>query len=317
MTLRSLGSVITTHRADTRHCQNRAGYPKLRRIPRLQHRRSVRNILICRRQGRPGLSRRWHPRPSAHRTGPSPLTVKLVAGHGAGASGSSGRDALIPPRLEDGLWDGRGPETAGDRGDRHQPGLIQQPGLRQAAAGGPERGSGCPARPNPARRHAEWYGCPGRTRALPPFGAAGGFSGWLAEGAPTGRSVLPRASAELAGLRRWAAQLGDRGIRAACDAACPLNWTVMVESVSGPASDGADVPMEVGLIALPRDRRMHASVGWRRMRRNLARVFKILHVAWPTDTPWVRCRWTPSSDDESEVEGQVRVRTLVGPLGRL
>ena len=32
----------------------------------------------------------------AHRTGPSFLTVKLVAGHGAGARGSSGRDALMP-----------------------------------------------------------------------------------------------------------------------------------------------------------------------------------------------------------------------------
>src|SRR5690242_18056344 len=38
----------------------------------------------------------------AHRTGPVTPTVKLGAGHGAGVSRSAGRDALMPPRLEDG-----------------------------------------------------------------------------------------------------------------------------------------------------------------------------------------------------------------------
>jgi hypothetical protein len=35
------------------------------------------------RQGLPGLPWRWHSRPSCCRTGPSPLAVKLIAGHGA------------------------------------------------------------------------------------------------------------------------------------------------------------------------------------------------------------------------------------------
>jgi hypothetical protein len=90
----------------------------------------------------------------AHRTGPSSLTVKAGRGHGAEVSGRPGRDTLMPPRLKDELQDGRVPEDRERSGDGHQPALIQRPGLR-LAAGGPERGCGCPARPNPARRHAE------------------------------------------------------------------------------------------------------------------------------------------------------------------
>ena len=94
--------------------------------------------------GLSGLSRAGILVRRAHRTGPSSLTVKLVAGHGAGARGSSGRDALMPPRLEDGLRDGRVPGDRGRSGDGHQPGHIQRPGLR-LAAGAPEHGCGCPA----------------------------------------------------------------------------------------------------------------------------------------------------------------------------
>ena len=36
--------------------------------------------------------------------GPSPLTLRLIVGHGAGVRGSSGRDALMLQELEDGSW---------------------------------------------------------------------------------------------------------------------------------------------------------------------------------------------------------------------
>jgi len=80
------------------------------------------------------------------------LTVKLVAGHGAGASGSSGRDALIPPRLEDGLWDGRVP------GDRGRSG-GQAPARAHPAAGAPAGGGWGPG---------TWERLPGATEPCPP-----------------------------------------------------------------------------------------------------------------------------------------------------
>jgi len=68
----------------------------------------------------------------AHRTGPVTPTVKLGTGHGAGVSRSAGRDALMPPRLEDGLRDGPAAgRVPGDRGRSGGPtpaGLIQRPG---------------------------------------------------------------------------------------------------------------------------------------------------------------------------------------------
>lgn len=66
------------------------------------------------------------------------MTVKLVAGRGIGLSGSLDRDALMPPRLEDG----------------RQPGLIPADGARLAA--GP-RNVGTAARRvrTLPRRHAE------------------------------------------------------------------------------------------------------------------------------------------------------------------
>jgi len=88
----------------------------------------------------------------SHRTGPSSLTVKLVAGHGAGASGSSGRDALMPPRLEDGLWDGRVP------GDRGRSG-GQAPARAHPAAGAPAGGGWGPG---------TWVRLAGATEPCPP-----------------------------------------------------------------------------------------------------------------------------------------------------
>jgi len=80
------------------------------------------------------------------------LTVKLVAGHGAGASGSSGRDALMPPRLEDGLRDGRVP------GDRGRSG-GQAPARAHPAAGAPAGGGWGPG---------TWVRLPGATEPCPP-----------------------------------------------------------------------------------------------------------------------------------------------------
>jgi hypothetical protein len=95
------------------------------------------DILICRRRRLPGLPWRWHSRPSCCRTGLSPLAVKLIAGHGA----CDGREKLRPgrpdaARLEGGLrLPGRCLEAPGDPGPEKgcQPGIIQGPGLRQAA----------------------------------------------------------------------------------------------------------------------------------------------------------------------------------------
>jgi hypothetical protein len=103
------------------------------------------DILICRRQGLPGLPWRWHSRPSCCRTGPSPLAVKLIAGHGAWG----GREKLRPgrpdaARLEDGLrLPGGCLEAPGDPGpeEGRQPGIIQRAGLRQAAKPGTSRWS--------------------------------------------------------------------------------------------------------------------------------------------------------------------------------
>ena len=77
-----------------------------------------------------------------------PLAVKLIAGRGARASGRSGLDARMPPAA--GVR-GRTPgqarfpggclETADDRGDARQPGLIQRTRFR-LAAGPPERRGG-------------------------------------------------------------------------------------------------------------------------------------------------------------------------------
>ena len=73
----------------------------------------------------------------AHRTGPVTPTVKLGAGHGAGVSRSAGRDALMPPRLEDGLRDGRAvgrvPRDRGRSGGRTPARAHPASGLRLAA----------------------------------------------------------------------------------------------------------------------------------------------------------------------------------------
>ena len=73
----------------------------------------------------------------AHRTGPVTPTVKLGAGHGAGVSRSAGRDALMPPRLEDGLRDGwavgRVPRDRGRSGGRTPARAHPASGLRLAA----------------------------------------------------------------------------------------------------------------------------------------------------------------------------------------
>jgi hypothetical protein len=73
----------------------------------------------------------------AHRTGPVTPTVKLGAGHGAGVSRSAGRDALMPPRFEDGLRDGRAvgrvPRDRGRSGGRTPALAHPASGLRLAA----------------------------------------------------------------------------------------------------------------------------------------------------------------------------------------
>jgi hypothetical protein len=69
----------------------------------------------------------------AHRTGPVTPTVKLGAGHGAGVSRSAGRDALMPPRLEDGLRDGRVPRDCGRSRGRTPARAHPASGLRLAA----------------------------------------------------------------------------------------------------------------------------------------------------------------------------------------
>ena len=73
----------------------------------------------------------------AHRTGPVTPTVKLGAGHGAVVSRSADRDALMPPRLEDGLRDGRAvgrvPRDRGRSGGRTPARAHPASGLRLAA----------------------------------------------------------------------------------------------------------------------------------------------------------------------------------------
>ncbi len=77
----------------------------------------------------------------------SPVTAVIVdTRHSDGEAGGEsrrrggqepGRDALMPPRLEDGLRDGRAasrvPRDYGRSKDGRQPRLIQCPGLRLAA----------------------------------------------------------------------------------------------------------------------------------------------------------------------------------------
>jgi hypothetical protein len=105
----------------------------------------------------------------AHRTGPVTPTVKLGAGHGAGVSRSAGRDALMPPRLEDGLRDGRAvgrvPRDRGRSGGRTPARAHPASGLRLAA--GP-RNVGAAARrvrPLPAVTLSDTGGQEERTRS--------------------------------------------------------------------------------------------------------------------------------------------------------
>jgi hypothetical protein len=58
--------------------------------------------------------------------GPSPLTVRLMVGHGAGVSGEPGRDAPMLQELEDVSW------MAGCRPDAWRPGVIR--GRRKGAS---------------------------------------------------------------------------------------------------------------------------------------------------------------------------------------
>src|SRR5690242_7387413 len=83
-----------------------------------------------------------------------PVTLDGEAGRGSWrrASGSSGRDALMPPRLEDGLWDGRVP------GDRGRSG-GQAPARAHPAAGAPAGGGWGPG---------TWERLPGATEPRPP-----------------------------------------------------------------------------------------------------------------------------------------------------
>ena len=70
---------------------------------------------------------------------------------------SAGRDALMPPRLEDGLRDGRAvgrvPKDRGRSGDGRQPGLIKRPGSGWRP--GPGTWVRLPGASVPACRHAE------------------------------------------------------------------------------------------------------------------------------------------------------------------
>ena len=67
--------------------------------------------------------------------GLSPLTLRLIVGHGAGVSGSPGRDALMLQELEDGSWVARVPtgclETRGRRKGA-SPGIIQRARLQDS-----------------------------------------------------------------------------------------------------------------------------------------------------------------------------------------
>jgi hypothetical protein len=116
-------------------------------------------------------------------TGRALLTVKLVSVHSAGREREPSQDALMPPRLEDGLRDERVPGDPGRSGlrDGSQPGLIadldadRRPGPRNVAAGlagavqagGPQEGA--TARHVPALSavtlvHAEGHGEPAHCR---------------------------------------------------------------------------------------------------------------------------------------------------------
>ena len=104
--------------------------------------------------------------------GPSPLTVRLIVGHGAGVSGEPrpGRPDAAGTRGR--LLDGRLPtgclETPGDPGQAEgcQPGIIQQARLRQAVRP-PERRGGA-RQCVPGRRGAARCGFPACPRPATP-----------------------------------------------------------------------------------------------------------------------------------------------------
>jgi len=117
--------------------------------------------------------------------GPSPLAVGLIESHGAGASGSPGRDARMPPGLEERApgWPavGRVPADPGRSGpgDGRQRGIIQQARVPtdgrtprnvavEPAGAVPGRrgtgGCGFPVRRALSRHYAQRRERPGRTR---------------------------------------------------------------------------------------------------------------------------------------------------------
>jgi hypothetical protein len=116
------------------------------------------NARSCRRQGLPGLSRRWHPRPSCALHG---------ARHSDGEAGSGlrrrGEQERRPGCLDAAGARGRTPGRPGGRPSAQRPRAIRgtdsSPGSSSVPGSGwrpgPERGCGCPARPCPVCRHAE------------------------------------------------------------------------------------------------------------------------------------------------------------------
>ena len=102
------------------------------------HTRKPRTIRSCRRQGLPGLSRRWHPRPSC-----APHGSVILDGEAGRGSRRRGEREPRPGCLDAAEARGRAPGRPDCRpcarrpraigGDGRQPGLIQRPGLRLAA----------------------------------------------------------------------------------------------------------------------------------------------------------------------------------------
>jgi hypothetical protein len=109
--------------------------------------------------------------------GPSPLAVGLIESHGAGASESPGRDAWMPPGLEERApgWPavGRVPADPGRSGpgDGRQRGIIQQ--ARVPTDGRTPRNVAVePAGAVPGRRGYRRVRLPGASRPVPALRSA-------------------------------------------------------------------------------------------------------------------------------------------------
>ena len=199
-------------------------------------------MIICRRQ----VFLYCRAAPAAR--GPSPLAVGLIESHGAGASGSPGRDARMPPGLEERAPGSAGLSagclrTPGDRGpgDGRQRGIIQQARvptdgrtprnvaveLRRSRVGRGTGGCGCPVRRALSRHYAQRRERPGRTRALPPICMAKAAR-WRASRQHTDSAVL-RVSPGQAGC------LPSRPIRAFCGRIGPSVSQVCIASIKSAA----------------------------------------------------------------------------------